>query len=109
MFKIFRQNHEHSSELLASMLCDENTFYSELTRALKQCQHEVIIESPFVINRRLGQLLPALERLKSQNVRVVISTRDPAEHDDEYACYDARQAIARLQYMGVHILNSADT
>jgi phosphatidylserine/phosphatidylglycerophosphate/cardiolipin synthase-like enzyme len=73
-------------------------------RDLKKCQHEVIIESPFITNRRLSLLLSTLEKLKSKNVRVVVNTRDPEEHDDEHMKYDARLAISRLQHAGIHVL-----
>jgi hypothetical protein len=44
---------------------------------MKQCQNELIIESAFVTQKRVHQLLPHLIQLKKNNVRVVINTRDP--------------------------------
>ncbi|RTK94852.1 hypothetical protein EKI60_02045 [Candidatus Saccharibacteria bacterium] len=91
-------------ELLSSKLFNEETFYPVLTKDLNKCSHEVIIESPFVTNRRLSQLLPTLQKLKYRKVRVVINTRDPIEHDDEYHRGDAHRAIASLQRIGVQVL-----
>lgn len=67
--------------LTSSSLYDEDTFYDRFAKDLKKCQSEVIIESPFITNRRLGLLLPALQKLKSRRVRVTINTRDPEAYD----------------------------
>src|SRR5690348_1683700 len=98
MFKFFGFSTQ-PDELLTSTLYDETTFYEKFARDLKKCQHEAIIESPFVTSRRLSSLLPILQKLKSQNVRITISTRDPEEHDDEHMRDSARRAISRLQHM----------
>ncbi|HUD07511.1 MAG TPA: phospholipase D-like domain-containing protein [Candidatus Saccharimonadales bacterium] len=94
-------------DLLTSRLFNEETFYPVFTKDLNKCLHEVIIESPFVTNRRLTQLLPILQKLKDRKVRVVINTRDPIEHDEEYHREDAHRAIATLQRIGVHVLYTA--
>jgi PLD-like domain len=104
MFRYYNPLTKSPADLLTSKLYDENNFYNQFMRDLKKCQHEVIIESPFITNRRLGLLLTALERLKSKNVRVVVNTRDPEEHEDEHMKYDARLAISRLQHAGIHVL-----
>jgi phosphatidylserine/phosphatidylglycerophosphate/cardiolipin synthase-like enzyme len=103
MFNLF-QRQTAPVDLLTSSLLDENTFYERFEKDLKPCQQELIIESPFITNRRLWHLMPALERLKKRNVRIVINTRDPEKHDDEYMQYEARQALTKLQHMGVHVL-----
>ncbi len=87
-----------------SCLLDQDTFYDRFLSDLKHCKHEAIIESPFITNRRLNQLMPTLEKLKAQRVRLVINTKDPEHHDDDYFRTDARQAISRLQHMGIHVL-----
>lgn len=91
-------------ELLTSELLNEETFYPTFAKDLKKCQSELIIECPFITNRRLGQLLPALERLKQCRVRIVINTRDPRTADDEYRREDAHSAISKLQHIGVQVL-----
>jgi phosphatidylserine/phosphatidylglycerophosphate/cardiolipin synthase-like enzyme len=91
-------------DLLISQLFDEETFYPQLTNDLSRCLHELIIESPFVTNRRLTQLLPTLQKLKDRRVRVIVNTRDPIEHDSEYHREDAQRAIAAMQRMGIHVL-----
>jgi phosphatidylserine/phosphatidylglycerophosphate/cardiolipin synthase-like enzyme len=104
MFRYFKLLPKSPTDLLASKLYDENSFYDQFMRDLKKCQHEVIIESPFITNRRLSLLLSTLEKLKSKNVRVAINTRDPEEHEDDHMKYDALLAISRLQHAGIHVL-----
>ncbi|HEY4963351.1 MAG TPA: phospholipase D-like domain-containing protein [Candidatus Saccharimonadales bacterium] len=104
MFKYFRLSSQSPTDLLTSTLYDENTFYDRFNRDLKKCQHEAIIESPFITNRRLSLLLPALEKLKARGVRITINTRDPEEHENEYMRHEAQRAIATLQHMGIHVL-----
>ena len=92
------------TNLLTSSLYDENTFYAKFEKDLQKCGSEVIIESPFITGRRLTALLPTLEKLHARHVRVVVNTRNPEDHDDEYLRSEARCAIARLQHMGIHVL-----
>lgn len=96
-----------SSDLVGSKLYSQDDFYPAFLKDLDKCQHEVIIESPFITNRRLSALLPVLEKLKSRKVRIVINTRDPEAQDDEYLRSEARRALSRLQHMGVHVLYTA--
>lgn len=91
-------------ELAHSKLFNEETFYPALMKDLKKCGSELIIESPFITNRRLNQLLPALQKLKQRKVRIIVNTRDPHEHDEERRRDEAHRAIAKLQREGVHVL-----
>jgi phosphatidylserine/phosphatidylglycerophosphate/cardiolipin synthase-like enzyme len=92
------------TDLLSSKLYDQDTFYPAFLKDLANCHSEVIIECPFITNRRLKTLLPILEKLKARKVRIAINTRDPRTHDEGYSQDDAREAISKLQYMGVQIL-----
>jgi phosphatidylserine/phosphatidylglycerophosphate/cardiolipin synthase-like enzyme len=92
------------SNSIVSKLYDENTFYAALIKDMKKCQSELIIESPFITNRRLQQLLPTFKKLKDRRVRVVVNTRNPRELDDEYRREDTLSAIASLQMIGVQVL-----
>jgi phosphatidylserine/phosphatidylglycerophosphate/cardiolipin synthase-like enzyme len=93
-----------ASELLSSSLLNEETFYPALMKDLSNCGSELIIESPFVTNRRLNQLLPTLQKLKQRKVRIIINTRDPHEHDEERRRDEAHRALAKLQREGVQVL-----
>jgi phosphatidylserine/phosphatidylglycerophosphate/cardiolipin synthase-like enzyme len=95
---------EQSSDLLISKLLSEDTFYPAFMKDLDKCGSELIIECPFITNRRLCQLLSTFQKLKDRKVRILINTRDPHEHDEERRWDEAHRAIATLQRIGVHIL-----
>lgn len=84
-------------DLADSKLLNEETFYPTLMKDLNGCGSELIIESPFITNRRLDQLLPILQKLKQRKVRVIINTRDPHEHDEERRRDEAHRGVAKLQ------------
>lgn len=92
------------SELISSTLLNEETFYPAFMKDLNNCGSELIIESPFITSRRLGQLMPVLLKLKQCKVRIVINTRDPHEHGEERRRDEAHRAIAKLQRAGIHVL-----
>jgi HKD family nuclease len=103
MFRLLRRD-KAPVDLLSSQLLNEETFYPKLIADLDDCLHEVIIESPFITNRRLSQLLPTLKKLKDRKARVIVNTRDPLEHDDEQQRTRALEAVASLQRIGVQVL-----
>jgi phosphatidylserine/phosphatidylglycerophosphate/cardiolipin synthase-like enzyme len=103
MFSLLRRN-SIPTDLLASQLLNEKTFYPSFINDMSGALHEVIIESPFITSRRLSQLMPTLQKLKGRKVRVVINTRDPLENDDEQQRKRAHTAIANLQRIGIHVL-----
>jgi len=100
---IFQQK-DNEIDLSGSSLLNEETFYTMFIKDLKRCNSEVIIESPFLTNRRLAQLLPILQKLKAKRVRVVINTRDPRVCDDEYQRGITHEAVSKLQHMGIQVL-----
>ena len=100
----FNRHSDTTSGLIDSSLYNEDTFYDRFAKDLKKCQSEVIVESPFITNRRLDLLLPALQKLKSKRVKVTINTRAPETHDDENMRREARFALSKLQHMGVNVL-----
>lgn len=86
-----------------SSLFDNNTFYKAFERDLKHARQSVIIESPFITRRRMEHLLPLLTKLRRKEVRVVVNTRNPEEHNEEYAI-QAEDAVAAMQDIGVKVL-----
>ena len=100
----FRSRRASAPDLLTSELLNEETFYPALIKDLNKCGSELIVECPFIANRRLNQLLPTLEKLKDRKVRIVINTRDPHEHNEDQRRNEAHQAIAALQRIGVHVI-----
>ena len=54
-------------------------------------------------SRRMNDLLPTLSKLCKRDVRLIINTRHPAEHDETYQA-QAETAIADLQSIGATVL-----
>lgn len=100
----FLSRNATAPELAGSKLFNEETFYPALMKDLKSCSGELIVESPFITNRRLNQLLPALRKLKQRKVRIIVNTRDPHEYDEDRRRDEAHRAVARLQREGIHVL-----
>ena len=86
-----------------SSLFDNNTFYKAFERDLRHARQSVVIESPFITRRRMEHLLPLLTRLRRKGVRIVVNTRNPEEHNQEYAI-QAEEAVAAMQDIGIKVL-----
>lgn len=86
-----------------SALFDNNTFYKAFERDLRRARQSVIIESPFITRRRMEHLLPLLAKLRRKGVRIVVNTRNPEEHNEEYAI-QAGDAVAAMQDIGIKVL-----
>lgn len=86
-----------------SKLFDNNTFYKAFERDLKRARRSVIIESPFITARRMEYLLPILVKLRKKRVKVVVNTRNPEEHNEEYMI-QAEDEVAAMQNIGVKVL-----
>jgi hypothetical protein len=107
MFKLLRRQKADQSNLLASQLYDQDTFYKAFIRDLGNCTNQVIIESPFITSRRMRSMLPVLQRLTKRGVRVIINTRNPLEHADVYYQMQAQEAVADLQSIDILVLYTA--
>ena len=86
-----------------SKLFDNNSFYKAFERDLGHDKQSVIIESPFITSRRMEHLLPILIKLRRKGVRVVVNTRNPEEHNEEYMI-QAEDAVAAMQDIGIKVL-----
>jgi len=84
-------------------LFSQDTFYSGFLRDLSRSRTEVIIESPFVTQRRFNELFPTLQKLRRRGVAVTVNTRNPDEHDGLYVD-QAYDAVVALQKLGVRVL-----
>ena len=51
----------------------------------------------------MNVLLPIFEKMRRRNVRIIINTRNPLEHDGDYI-RQAQESIVLLQNMGVKVL-----
>ncbi len=90
-------------DLLSSRLYDNDTFYDAFMKDLKHAKSSVYIESPFITLRRMDVLLSIFTRLRQRNIRIVVNTRCPDEHDPEYE-RQARQAVQAMQELGIKAL-----
>lgn len=88
---------------MQSGLFDQTTFYPSFAKDLKQCTQELIIESPFITVRRIDSLIPELVKLRKRDVRIVVNTRAPIEHEYTYRL-QAEEAVAKLQNIGAEVL-----
>ena len=86
-----------------SRLYDQNTFYAAFERDLLRANSEVIIESPFITERRMRVLMPIFQKLAKRGVNIIINTRHPEEHEGEYI-QQATDSIAALQDLGAIVL-----
>ena len=101
MFKLLRKNTD--IDLISSALYDQNTFFKAFIRDLNSCQKEVVIESPFITTKRMEIFLPIFTKLRQRNVRIVINTRNPDDHEDNYRI-QAHDAVASMQTLDVKVL-----
>lgn len=92
-----------TTDLLSSTLYDNNTFYEEFKKDLLHAQYRVIIESPFITLKRMKDFMPIFNKLRNKGITVIINTRNPDEHNDEYY-KQAVQSIQQLQEIGVKVL-----
>jgi phosphatidylserine/phosphatidylglycerophosphate/cardiolipin synthase-like enzyme len=92
-----------SPDLLTSQLYNEQTFYKAFRRDLNGCRSEAVIESPFITSNRVASLLPIFEKMRSRQVRIIVNTRHPAEHEAPYNT-QAWRAIGQMQDIGIEVL-----
>jgi phosphatidylserine/phosphatidylglycerophosphate/cardiolipin synthase-like enzyme len=103
MFSLLKRQ-SSAADLIGSKLFNDSDFYAAFQKDLQRCQSELIIESPFITQRRLNNILPTIQKLKNKGVRVIVNTRDPLGCNEEYMREDATRAISELQHMGVQVL-----
>lgn len=90
-------------EPMQSSLFDQTTFYTAFSQDLRNCTQSLVIESPFIRLHRVNMLLPTLSKLRKRGIQIIVNTRDPIEHEDEYQM-QARAAIKKLHAIGVDVL-----
>ena len=83
--------------LNASSLYDQSTFYDRFYKDLRSARRRVVIESPFITQRRSTPLLTTISKLKKRRVEVIVNTKPIEEHDSQYQ----DQVIAVVEMMQV--------
>jgi phosphatidylserine/phosphatidylglycerophosphate/cardiolipin synthase-like enzyme len=99
-----RRNQMYS--LNTSRLYDQSTFYKSFLRDLERAQSRVIIESPFITEKRLALLFPILIKLRSKNVHIIINPKPFEEHEQRYRD-QAIWAVGTMQDIGIEVLMTA--
>jgi phosphatidylserine/phosphatidylglycerophosphate/cardiolipin synthase-like enzyme len=103
MISLFQRFRHPIPSLVCSQLFNDQTFYRVFEKDLAFCQHEAVIESPFLTVKRVKSLLPSLRKAVRRGVVVTINTKSPDEQEG-YLGGEARQIIPVLQEIGVRVL-----
>lgn len=90
-------------KMFKSSLYNQDTFYRSFICDLLRARREVIIESPFITQKRINTLLPVFAKLSKRGVKIIINTRDPVEHDGIYRD-QALDAVLAMQESGIKVL-----
>lgn len=98
---LFQQS--KSTGLLNSSLFDQNNFFKALESDLRHATKSVLIESPFITERRMSRLLPILELLVKRGVNIIVNTKPLHEHDLSFI-EQTEDAIHQMQDLGVIVL-----
>jgi phosphatidylserine/phosphatidylglycerophosphate/cardiolipin synthase-like enzyme len=89
-------------EMNNTSLFNQDTFYKAFLKDIKKAKTIVLIESPFITEKRLSFFLPIFRTLIKRGVRIVINTKPFEEHNP--LLFDQVQgAVASLQAMGVEV------
>ncbi len=89
--------------LSSSSLYNQSTFYERFFKDIRNARHQVIIESPYITQRRSMSLLTVLSKLRARGVEVIVNTKPIEEHDVQYQD-QALTVVEMMQDMGVRVL-----
>ena len=79
MLSILR-NITGSQKLLTSHLHDEKAFYQAFLQDLRNAKRNIVIESPYLTERRVNYFMPLLGQLRKRKVSIRVNTRHPKLH-----------------------------
>ncbi len=82
MFRLIKYLAEKKG-LFTSELFNEYTFDRAFAKDLKRARKKVIVESPFLTERRASRFSPLLKELARRKVDIRINTRHPRYHSKE--------------------------
>ena len=89
--------------LSSSSLYNQSTFYDRFYKDLRSARRRVVIESPFITQRRSMSLLTVVSKLKRRGVEVIVNTKPMEEHDLQYQD-QVLVVVEMMQNMGVRVL-----
>jgi HKD family nuclease len=108
MFKIVLFGKRDSvSGIASSKLYDENTFYDAFAKDIRDSSRSVVIESPFLTERRVQQFVKLLNKKSRSGVKITIYTRNPAHHNKTLEI-QAWKSIKTLRDCGVKVFIASD-
>lgn len=102
-FKRSNQTIHADSDLTTSILYNEDTFYNQFVNDLLKAKEEVIIESPYITQKRLDKLKPIFEKLINKNIRIFVITKAPQE-DDAVMAEQSEAGICYFETVGLQVL-----
>ena len=89
-------------KLLTSDLVSEHTFYRAFSRDLKRARKKIVIESPFLTERRAAYYAPLFSSLIRRRFKIGINTRHPDCHDEKMKT-QAKRTVQILLATGVEL------
>ena len=92
----------HFSDNISSKLYEEKTFYPAFIKDLRRAKLEVIIESPYLTQKRLNTMLPVFRKLRKRDINIIVNTKEPDEHDENMKV-EALLCVYELQNSGVEV------
>lgn len=107
MFNFRRRRTVPGNELLKSRLYNETSFYGAFSRDLLNAERSVIIESPYLTEKRALQFVKLFKKLKKRGVRIRINTRNPRHHE-KLLEIQAWKAMKILRAHGVKVYTCND-
>ncbi len=107
MFSIFSRPRVSVQELVYTKLYDEKDFYNAFKNDLKHAQNEVIIESPYMTDKRSRELAPIFKTLSRRGVKIRVNTREPRHHDTTLRI-QSFMAIKTLKQAGAKVYVCSD-
>ena len=107
MFRQLLCRSKTNQQIIRSKLYDESSFYRAFEKDLKRAKKKVVIESPFMTERRSYQLVRIFQKLKKRGVKVIVYTRSPYHHPPRLR-YQAIESIWILRDAGVKVYECRD-
>lgn len=79
MFRLLRRTPK--AVLTNTSLYSEHSFYNAFVRDVKRAQSAVVIESPFLTEKRALYFAGLFNKLTRKGVKIRVNTRNPRRHD----------------------------
>jgi hypothetical protein len=91
-----------SKDLLKSGLFDEQLFYKTFIKDIKHAKSSILIESPFMTERKALQFARLFKSMSRRGVVIRVNTRNPRHHD-RFLEVQAWKALYILRDCGVKV------